>query len=200
MLKKFCTIFTKPSSLLTGVETNNSPVLVSLHVYWSLSPTGQLWSLLCGHFCRYNLVSHSFCRSSLVQGHSQPGAIILTMLFILLFPEYAKLWLFAHRTCLLAYISNNACRPPGAWYHKKSAIYMIMCGKLPSSYMHVYVCGKETSLAPPSPHKWSPASWLILFLSSSTTPQPASVGINRMWVSARCRRKGVASKLLDSVR
>ena len=39
-----------------------------------------------------------------------------------------------------------------------------------------------------------------LFLSPSTTPQPASVGINRMWVSARCRRKGVASKLLDSVR
>ena len=40
----------------------------------------------------------------------------------------------------------------------------------------------------------------FLFLSPSTTPQPASVGINRMWVSARCRRKGVASKLLDSVR
>ena len=34
----------------------------------------------------------------------------------------------------------------------------------------------------------------------STIPQPAVVGINRLWVSSSCRRMGVASKLLDTVR
>ncbi|XP_064382282.1 N-acetyltransferase ESCO2-like [Halichondria panicea] len=35
---------------------------------------------------------------------------------------------------------------------------------------------------------------------SSNEPQPAVLGINRLWVAANCRRMGVASKLLNSAR
>ena len=38
------------------------------------------------------------------------------------------------------------------------------------------------------------------FACHSTSPQPAQLGINRLWVSAPCRRKGIASKLLDAAR
>ncbi|KAF9352487.1 N-acetyltransferase esco2 [Mortierella sp. AD094] len=34
----------------------------------------------------------------------------------------------------------------------------------------------------------------------STVPCPAICGINRIWVSAHCRRQGIASRLLDAVR
>lgn len=34
----------------------------------------------------------------------------------------------------------------------------------------------------------------------STDPEPAQLGINRLWVSSTYRRKGVASKLLDAAR
>ena len=34
----------------------------------------------------------------------------------------------------------------------------------------------------------------------SSRPQPATVGINRMWVCQKHRRRGVASRILDTIR